>query len=128
MTTRYCPSCRAEVEDTGGFCLLGHNLTLEAPTSSLSELRAEVDRVFEEAQVEVAAAMSAPPPPPPAETVRAAVSGASPAPSPPRRVFEGLGTEPARPQDPISAFAPPPRMDWGPEGRLARLLSRSVAE
>jgi hypothetical protein len=47
MTTRFCPGCRSEVEDTGGFCLLGHRLALEAPVASLTALRAEVDDHFE---------------------------------------------------------------------------------
>jgi hypothetical protein len=47
MTTRFCPGCEAEVEDTGGFCLLGHRLALEAPVASLKTLREEVDKSFE---------------------------------------------------------------------------------
>jgi hypothetical protein len=47
MTTRFCPGCEAEVEDTGGFCLLGHRLALEAPVASLKALREEVDKSFE---------------------------------------------------------------------------------
>lgn len=51
MTTRFCPGCRTEVQDAGGFCLLGHRLALEPPTASLQELRAEVDGSFEEADL-----------------------------------------------------------------------------
>jgi hypothetical protein len=47
MTTRFCPSCQAEVQDTGGFCLLGHRLALEAPVASLKALREEVEESFE---------------------------------------------------------------------------------
>ena len=45
-TTRFCPGCRAEVEDTGGFCLLGHRLALDPPVASLKALREEVDKSF----------------------------------------------------------------------------------
>jgi hypothetical protein len=47
MTTRFCPGCQAEVQDTGGFCLLGHRLALEAPVASLKALREEVEGSFE---------------------------------------------------------------------------------
>ncbi|HVM36642.1 MAG TPA: hypothetical protein VM784_15060, partial [Actinomycetota bacterium] len=44
---RYCPECRAEVEASDGYCLLGHRLAL-APPTSIAALRSEVDRVFDE--------------------------------------------------------------------------------
>ena len=114
MTTRYCPRCRAEVEDTGGFCLLGHPLRLAAPVDSLSHLRAEVNAAFAEAEAKVALAVGgahvgslsatqhevAPPPPPPRNS----------RPDP----FAGLTHTPSGP-DPMADFAPPPRMDWGPK-------------
>ena len=58
MTVRYCPRCKTDVEDTGGFCLLGHRLALEPPVASIQDLRDEVDRAFEEARLEVASVMT----------------------------------------------------------------------
>jgi hypothetical protein len=58
MAQRFCPRCNAEVEDTGGYCLLGHDLRLEAPVDSLTALRAEVNRTFEEARRELADVMA----------------------------------------------------------------------
>ena len=110
MTDRFCPRCVAEVEDVGGFCLLGHPLTEAAPSGSLTELRAEVDRAFENARVQVAHALGAaapPPPPPPLASVRTVLT-----------IDQDVHIGP----DPIADFAPAPRMDWGPEKQ--RLLKR----
>ena len=41
MTTRYCIHCDAEVEDTGGFCLLGHLLRSAPLTPTIGELRGD---------------------------------------------------------------------------------------
>ena len=58
MTIRFCPRCATDVEDAGGFCLLGHRLALDPPAGTMEDLRAEIDRAFEEAQLEVAAVMT----------------------------------------------------------------------
>lgn len=58
MAQRFCPRCNAEVEDAGGYCLLGHDLRLEAPVDSLKALRAEVNRTFDEARRELADVMA----------------------------------------------------------------------
>jgi hypothetical protein len=58
MAQRFCPRCNAEVEDVGGFCLLGHDLRLEPPVDSLKALRAEVNRTFDEARRELADVMA----------------------------------------------------------------------
>ena len=109
MGTRYCRSCATEVEDAGGYCLLGHPLRLEAPRDSLAHLRAEVDRAFEDAKMEVATALSAIP------ANKASGSEVALPPSPPRRpVFETID-QPTGGPDPLVEFAPAPRMDWGPE-------------
>jgi hypothetical protein len=135
--TRFCPSCHTEVEARDGFCLLGHPLRLEAPTSSISELRAEVDKAFEDARAEIAtvlitevpgrpvqvgavaqASEMAPPPPPPPPTSRFEVVW---------QEQEAAETESA--SDPIVAFAPPPRMDWGPrKDRRVRFGRSRTAE
>ncbi|HWC13552.1 MAG TPA: hypothetical protein VG929_03045 [Actinomycetota bacterium] len=129
-TTRHCPRCRTHVEDVGGFCLLGHRLNEAARTGSLTELRAEVDRAFEDAKLQVAAAVQAvaPPPPPiptavtdipaPAPLPLAAPAPTAIEPPPPAAVRLAtplvVDTEPVA-GDPIADFAPAPRMDWGPE-------------
>lgn len=119
MGTRYCPRCRAEVEDAGGYCLLGHPLRLEAPVESLSALRAEVDRAFEDARIEVSAAVAATALPTPAEAATPMATPAAPSPPPaPARPdpFAALrGENCASGPDPMAQFAPAPRMDWGPE-------------
>ncbi len=170
ITTRFCQRCATEVEDTGGYCLLGHRLSLDAPVASLEELRAEVDRSFEEARLEVEALVSstlgAAAPTVSEEEVtaplsaplfgRGPVSLAAPdtaeraprtasAPAPPSAPARSLPPPPPPPRapqraqvwkeleedvdlegDPIVAFAPPPRIDWGPEKstRLRRKPSR----
>jgi hypothetical protein len=119
------------VEAREGYCLLGHPLRLEAPTATLTELRAEVDRAFEAAQAEIDATVvvtevpgqpaqiTAPPPPAMVPASRFQL------------VWEQLeAAEPASPSDPITAFAPPPRIDWGPTRgpkRMKRPFGRSRA-
>ena len=56
--TRHCTRCDAEVEDTGGYCLLGHPLRLNMETSSMDDLKAEVEAAFETAQDEVRQSLS----------------------------------------------------------------------
>ena len=125
MTHRYCPTCASEVEEVDGFCFLGHPLKLHAAPASLSELRDEVERAFadtepapERALVGVAARTAAAPPraQAPAAAAPARVS------SPPASSVSP-GPRPAL-DDPIAAFAPPPRMDWGPESLLRGALRR----
>lgn len=138
MTNRYCPKCASEVEDTGGYCLLGHRLSLVAPTASLRELRAEVDRAFEDARVAVASTLGSPseapgqvpatPPPPPPQAARPHPPATPPA-APPvvPSVWHELSGERAHAgPDPIVAFAPAARMDWGPDRKnpLKRLRTR----
>jgi hypothetical protein len=170
--TRHCTRCNAEVEDAGGYCLLGHPLRLNMETSSLDELKREVEAAFESAQDEVrdtltplleqveattvpqheaqavmAAAVATMParyaapaieqvtaPAEPASTVSARPRRQTPPPPPPKApktkfeaLWEGMeGGKPLDQSDPINAFAPPPRMDWGPQrsGRKGRGLRR----
>lgn len=106
MANRFCSACQTDVEDVGGYCLLGHSLRVAAPSDSLKALRDEVDQAFEDARVQVAHSLvGAPPPPPPALA--------------PLRVTVDESSD----SDPIVDFAPAPRMDWGPErqGLLKRL-------
>jgi hypothetical protein len=196
--TRHCTRCDAEVEDTGGYCLLGHPLRHTMETASLDDLRQEVEAAFESAADDVrealtplieqventpepepvyAAAVAAVParyaPPaepaglaryaPPAEPAgvaryappsapvavlqyappaQPAVESKRPVPPPPppqasqskfKSLWEGMDSQaPLDRSDPINAFAPPPRMDWGPErsrgkGRGLRRLGFSNA-
>ena len=115
MGKRSCARCGAEVEEVDGYCRLGHDVRLRPPVQSLSDLRTEVERSFADD-----AGGDAPRP--------ATGSGA---PSPPTRIrtehrFVALWAEAARgpefDNDPIAAFAPYPRMRWGP-ARLGRLRS-----
>jgi hypothetical protein len=129
MTQRFCPLCATEVQDVGGYCRLGHRLRLDPPQASLGELRDEVDRAFGEAEL-VAAQASA--------GVTSTRTGRGPAPSPaqpptrpapPARPAPPESRPTARrglsaPSDPITNFAPPPRMDWGPERPWRDRLSR----
>ncbi|MEA2517572.1 MAG: hypothetical protein QOG16_1410 [Actinomycetota bacterium] len=121
MSDRFCPQCQTDVQDVGGFCLLGHPLAVHAPVVSLTALRAEVDKAFEDARVQVAHAlgdaMPPPPPPPGLATVpapsRTPVPSRTPAPS--RTAALEIDTTNGPGTDPITDFAPAPRMDWGPE-------------
>ena len=121
MTLRYCARCRADVEDAGGFCLLGHRFpqTNEDP---IADLRAEVDRAFNKVQVDISSVFE--------EKLE------EPEPAPATGVYEQLKTDsetldeivenrrnvwrqlsedgPVERDDPILSFSPSPRMEWGP--------------
>ena len=110
MTMRFCPTCAAEVQDAGGFCMLGH-----------------LDKVFQGLAAEIESASTrpsspvpsrpAPPPPPPASPMKHA-----------QTVWDDLDTKALTRDDPIASFAPAPRMDWGPDrtvlSRLEGLFNR----
>ena len=136
MTVRFCATCHTEVEEREGFCLLGHPLRLDAPVASLKELRAEVDRAFEDAREQIATVVAVespgqeplfgaavvpsnptagPPPPPPASSGVTRFEA----------VWKALEDASPTGKDPIEAFAPAPRMDWGPEGALRKKMRRS---
>jgi hypothetical protein len=137
QTTRYCPTCLIEVEIVSGACRRGHRL----PVRSIGELRADMDRAFDRAMADVAALVGdppaagrstrfVPPPPPPSGSPPPSARHTPAPPSAP-----SLMQPPAAPatrasvwsqlehgpeslddaRDPISAFAPSPRMDWGPD-------------
>lgn len=126
MVERYCPECRTEVEDVGGFCLLGHDLRLRAMTeSTLGDLRAEVDRAFEQARVQVAAITGEvptvpgnPPPPPPPPPLPDDLEEQTKTHM--QELWAGFEEEPQTPWDPITQFAPSTRMDWGPGEKSKR--------
>ena len=112
MTTRFCPRCDNEVEDTGGYCLLGHRLALEPLNASLTDLREEIDQAFEDARLEVEAVVSGTeitqpmrvqtaPPPPPAPLAPQRPRGAAPPPPPPPR------RAPEMPSRPVEQMAVP---------------------
>ncbi len=134
-TVRFCTRCRAEVEDVGGFCLLGHRFPVTPADDPLADLRAEVDQAFQKVQVEVATALD-PARISTADLLRADLS--SPEPKDEDEMLEEmqvtskalwapLGEDaPVLRNDPIVAFAPSPRMDWGPEDpKLKRKSGRS---
>jgi hypothetical protein len=110
MTLRFCESCMDEVTDVGGYCLLGHPLKLQPLIPSLAQIRSEIDRALGEVRAEQSEAEEE------ARDAEAQPGGGS--------VWESLREEASGGAgDPIEAFAPRPRMDWGPEER-ARLLRR----
>jgi hypothetical protein len=127
MTQRFCPLCASEVEDLGGYCRLGHRLRLDSPQASLTQLREEVDRAFADSE-------------PVPDQVLAEVGAGSAAARPVAGSYGGNGAihppaaqrestrRPGPIDDPITAFAPPPRMDWGPprpwKSRLNSLRTR----
>jgi hypothetical protein len=134
MALRFCHRCACEVEDAGGFCLLGHPLRLEPPIPSVSHIRDEVTRAFDEARIEASDAEAGDDPgrepgDMPARVLRVEPSAPDPdpldtsVPPPPPLGTQSRGTvwealaseEPPDGSDPIAAFAPAARMDWGPE-------------
>ena len=121
----FCSRCNAEVEDTGGFCLLGHRLSALAPPPPppppvMSDLSEAVAEVFDEAQEKVAALASSEATTPLPSRYASSVE----------RTWAQLENAPApNADDPINTFAPPPRMDWGPRRSPLRLkLRRERAE
>lgn len=119
----FCNRCNAEVENAGGFCLLGHRLSAFAPPPpppppEMTDLKQAVNEVFAEAATAVAA---------PAEPAEEAPSRYA---SSVQRTWAQLESAPApAADDPINTFAPPPRMDWGPRRSAFRLkLRRDRAE
>jgi hypothetical protein len=128
MTLRYCPRCASEVEDVGGFCLLGHPLRLDPLIPSVSHIRDEIDRAFDEATPDEASpeemvagaggeskASTGREPAPALSVVAVSVSPPPPPSRGPHSVWRALGDESGDASDPIAAFAPPAGMDWGPE-------------
>lgn len=162
MKSRFCYRCAGEVEVVDGYCLLGHRAEEPVssghadPTNPVSEIRAEVEKVFEEADLQIqhlsrmpvsvgvtpdevtphAVTPDADPvvlsSTPEAHTPRPKAQASSPVrrvppppPPPPttspirdrgemyRRALQHLSDETPT-SDPITAFAPPPRVDWGP--------------
>ena len=120
---RFCPRCRADVEDAGGYCLLGHPFP-EDRVDAIADLRAEVDDALSTVRsvVDAGEALKA------AEAElsgdledEAQVAAAMKATS--LKVYEELANddEPISRNDPIVAFSPSPRAEWGPEkGRRSR--------
>ena len=152
MARRYCLRCSSEVEDVGGFCLLGHPLKLDPAIPSVAHIRDRVNQARDAVRavgisgahssgafVEIVDDSSGPPAdsgtPARLETRWNNVEDNSPTGPPPppvddedrRTVWEVLDEElDAGPGDPLETFAPPPRMDWGPTERsgLPALASR----
>ena len=129
MRLRFCTRCRADVEDVGGFCLLGHRFP-EATGDPITDLRVEVDLAFAKVQREVAAVLEPEDAPSPTEVpvwqqlreddhqVAEEIRVTS------RKIYDELSDDdPISRTDPIIAFSPSPRAEWGPEkghGRRSR--------
>jgi hypothetical protein len=144
MTNRYCHGCDAEVEIHDGVCLLGHSPRATTPDGPLAHVRLEVEQAFAEAQTrlqtltveppstvhldgpEVSILQRAPrnlgpplmpPPPPPAPPATSAY----------QREWDlvdssGRGSA----ADPIANFAPPARVDWGPDRSFSLFKLRGM--
>ncbi len=126
MPERYCQRCGADVEDVGGFCLLGHSLKVASVVEPIRDLKAELERTFDEVQAKVVAVTAeiplrddadpapirgpaGPPPPPlPADLEEQAKTRLD-------DLWADYEEQLNQPSDPIDAFAPAPRMDWGPQ-------------
>ena len=130
MTLRFCSRCRADVEDAGGYCLLGHPFPRET-SDALSDLRAEVDKAFEKIKIEIpvtglASTLQAPAPssPEPYEELRTSNELVEEMAQSRRDYWSQLRDEvdvSVSRDDPILSFSPSPRMEWGPEkGRRRR--------
>jgi hypothetical protein len=89
MSLSYCHICEAEVDDFGGSCRLGHALLARA--NKASPRPSSPSRP----------AHTPPPPPPPRQH--------------PDNVWTVLENGGFEGNDPIASFAPPHRMNWGPE-------------
>ena len=137
MSLRFCSRCRADVEDAGGYCLLGHPFPQDN-TDPISDLRAEVDKAFEKIKIAIPVAGMA-------STFQVPGDGGSEAEATSLEPYEELRSsdehlveEMAQSRrdywsqlrdeidvsvsdDPILSFSPSPRMEWGPEkGRRRR--------
>ena len=140
MSLRFCSRCRADVEDVGGYCLLGHPFPQDT-SDPISDLRAEVDKAFEQIKVDIPVSGLA-------STFQSArsvsleeVGSAPQAYEELRSSDEHLVEEMAQSRrdywsqlrdevdvsvsrdDPILSFSPSPRMEWGPD--KARRRKRS---
>ena len=125
MTLRFCSRCRADVDDVGGYCLLGHPFPVET-SDPIADLRAQVDKAFEKVQLEVSDVFEIVPEPEPApdeastmpifEELRRDHEIALEMRATSKKVYDELTfDEPVSRNDPIVAFSPSPRADWGPE-------------
>ena len=141
MTTLYCPHCAAEVEDRGNYCLLGHPLVPRGDepaaaggvppslgstpvSASGPERPATVGHSVVLADAAPVASQAAPR----VDHLSMIGSLARQHPDLPTAVLAGGRSRPA---DPITSFAPAPRMDWGPEhsrwGQIFRLPRKAPA-
>ena len=117
MALRFCPTCAGDVDSTDGFCRLGHSVRLLAPVQSLAEFRAEEDG----SRAAPSSSTSEGPPPPPHSDAPVEGEGRF------GRLWRAQGGGTALDNsDPITAFAPYPRMDWGPDRfyGFRRLMTR----
>ena len=129
MTLRFCSQCRADVEDAGGYCLLGHPFPRDT-SEALSDLRAEVDKAFEKIKIDIpltgmASTFQAPEAMTlePYEELRTSDELVEEMAQSRRDYWSQLRDEVdvSVSDDPILSFSPSPRMEWGPEkGRRRR--------
>jgi hypothetical protein len=122
----WCPRCGANVVDVDGYCMLGHRLVGDSPdpTEVAPEDPMRISPGTSSAQEPGAQKK-------PRGPSRALSRGERVTASPGAGSHDELApvwtqlediTE-AQHDDPIFAFAPAPRIDWGPEGRAGYLKS-----
>jgi hypothetical protein len=139
LSLRFCSRCRADVEDVGGFCLLGHTFPQDT-SDPISDLRAEVDKAFEKIKIEIpvsgmastfqTAPVSAPEPTVTSlEPMVSTFEGYEELRSSDEHLVEEMAQSrrdywsqlrdevdsSVQRDDPILSFSPSPRMEWGPE-------------
>ena len=140
MTLKYCPRCRADVEDAGGFCLLGHRFP-EKNEDPIADLRAEVDRAFKKVQLDISHVFEDKLEeliPEPTGSIYEQLKADEPVAASGRPLTDQEAAEdivasrrdlwralsddaPVERDDPILSFSPSPRMEWGPgKSRLRR--------
>jgi hypothetical protein len=130
LSLRFCARCRADVEDAGGYCLLGHPFPQDT-SDPISDLRAEVDKAFEKIKIEIpvsgmastfqtsSAPSQAAPSFEPYEELRSSDEHLVEEMAQSRRDYwsqlrDEVDSSVSR-DDPILSFSPSPRMEWGPE-------------
>lgn len=144
MTTRHCYGCNAEVEFHDGACLLGHMPRATSPGGSMAQVRFEVEQAFAQAHAQVQTlveprielSIDAPEVQVPPRVPRSLGPPLAPPPPPPppiaangsayQRAWDRVEAGHGPSSDPITNFAPPSRIDWGPERSFSLLKLRGI--
>ena len=126
MSVRYCTRCAADVQDAGGFCLLGHPLVDREPENAPVAHAwggLDIGRLPEDASDAPQEPLANPYEALAAENASDADDELDSLPARQRAVWAALNhSDEVAAGDPISHFAPAGRMDWGPEKERKRGL------